>query len=127
MRPIGVTEPLFKVIGLCWLHKLKDAALKLFAGHQFGMSSAGAEAISRLFQLDLEDVMHGILEKEDSINFFNSLERVAIVDGASLLGPEFASYTAGVYEAETVYAWDRPVQNSREFFRTCTGIIQGET
>ena len=106
MRPIGVTEPLFKVIGLCWLHKLKDAALKLFAGHQFGMSSAGAEAISRLFQLDLEDVMHGILEKEDSINFFNSLERVAIVDGASLLGPEFlGNFFGHAQESYKVKHW----------------------
>ena len=55
VRPIGVTEPLFEVIGLCWLHKLKDKALKLFCGHQFGMSSAGAEALSRAFQMDIED------------------------------------------------------------------------
>ena len=34
VRPIGVTEPLFKVIGLCMLSKVKDRALELFAGHQ---------------------------------------------------------------------------------------------
>ena len=68
--------------------------------------------------MDIEDFSHRILGKE---------LLKSIVVSASLLGAEFAAYTAGVYEAETTYAWDRPLQSSRTFFRTSSGIIQGET
>ena len=67
--------------------------------------------------MDIEDFSHRILGKE---------LLKSIVVSASLLGAEFAAYTAGVYEAETTYAWDRPLQSSRTFFRTSSGIIQGE-
>ena len=119
---------MFKLLSLCWLHKLKDRATKLFSGVQFGSGfSSGAEALTRLFQCDVEDLPHGILGKLDSINFFTDLDREAIIDGSSLLGNEFASYIAGLYSTETVYAWDRPTTNSRAFFPTIRGTIQGDT
>ena len=36
VRPIGVPEPLYKILGLLWLDKTDPAAKKLLRGIQFG-------------------------------------------------------------------------------------------
>ena len=112
---------------ITWIRNIKERITELCHGHQYGgLFSAGAEALARAFQLEAEDSPHGVLTKLDSKNFFNSIKRTALVDGAALVSPEFAAFVAGFYESETTYAWDRTSSASRSFFPTCKGIVQGE-
>ena len=98
VRPIGVPEPLYKILGLLWLDKTEPATKKLLRGIQFGGNfAAGAEALARLFQIEIETSPHGEILKLDLRNFFNELCRRVIVEGAELADPLFALYVGGLY------------------------------
>ena len=92
VKPIGVPEPLYKILGLLWLDKTDPAAKKLLRGIQFGGNfAAGAEALARLFQMEIETFRHGEILKLDLRNFFNELCRGMIADGAELADPSLPS------------------------------------
>ena len=59
--------------------------------------AAGAEALARLIQIEIETSPHGEILKLDLRNFFNELCRRVIVEGAELADPLFALYVGGLY------------------------------
>ena len=127
IRPIGVPEPLYKVIGLLWLDKTDANTKRLLRGIQFGGNfAAGAEALARLFQLEIDKLPHGTIMKLDLRNFFNTLCRQMIVDGAALVDPHFAQYVAGLYAGKTTYVLDQKDADVRKFFETLLGTVQGD-
>ena len=92
---------------------------KLLRGIQFGGNfAAGAEALARLFQIEIATSPHGEILKLDLRNFFNELCRGMIVDGAELADPLFALYVAGLYGEETTYVYDPANTDARHFFDT---------
>ena len=118
---------MYKILGLLWLDKTDPAAKKLLRGIQFGGNFvAGAEALARLFQIEIETSPHGEILKLDLRNFFNELCRGMIVDGAELADPLFALYVAGLYGEETTYVYDPANTDARHFFDTRWGTVQGD-
>ena len=105
------------MIGLLWLDKTDATTKRLLRGIQFGgNSAAGAEALARLFQLEIDNLPHGTIMKLDLRNSSNALCRQMSVDGAALVDPLFEQYVAGVYAGKTTYVLDQKDADVRQLF-----------
>ena len=103
IRPIGIGEPFTKVEGHLWADEVDDSAKKILRPFQFGYRCpAGGEACVRSFQFE-NDLWPMQLGEVDGINFFGEMERLAMVDGAALISPEYEQYTAGRLAQPTTY------------------------
>ena len=103
IRPIGIGEPFSKVEGHLWADEIDDSAQKVLRPFQFGYRCpAGGEACVRSFQFE-NDLWPMQLGEVDGINFFGEMKRMAMVDGAALISPEYEQYTAGRLAQPTTY------------------------
>ena len=103
IRPIGIGEPFAKVEGHLWADEVDDSAKKILRPFQFGYRCpAGGEACVRSFQFE-NDLWPMQLGEVDGINFFGEMERLAMVDGAALISPEYEQYAAGRLAQPTTY------------------------
>ena len=102
VRPIGVAEPFSKIEGFLWLESIMKSAKKVLSPFQFGVfMKAGGEACVRAFQYE-NDIWPAKIGEVDGINFFNTMERPAIVQGAALISPSYERYTARRMSVPTV-------------------------
>ena len=123
IRPIGIGEPFSKVEGHLWADEIDDSAQKVLRPFQFGYRCpAGGEACVRSFQFE-NDSWPMQLGEVDGINFFGEMKRMAMVDGAALISPEYEQYTAGrLAQPTTYYYYDA---NGVRKLLTLVGCIQG--
>ena len=139
VRPIGCGEPLLKLVRGAWHRYLAPAIPKAFLPFQFACSlPAGIEALGRDILLEHEEATkvghHQIFIKRDAKNFYNELDRLAVVHVLkATLDPYFAQYIARVLGVPTVYTLfdagaiaDPSSEQGLLELSTVSGVVQGD-
>ena len=126
IRPIGISEPFSKVTEKLWMNGIKDSAERILSPFQFGcFFKAGGEAMCRTFQYE-NDLFQESIAKVDGKNFFNSILRDALVDGAAQISEDFEIYAANELSIPTSYfLYDSNGQVCE--ITTMVGTIQGRS
>ena len=98
VRPIGVGEVIWRIMGKCVMHVTKpdvidaSGSLQVCVGHKSG-SEVAIYAIRNIFEADETDAVLLI----DASNAFNALNRAAALHNIRVLFPTLATYVINTY------------------------------